>query len=1654
MHRLLAGALALSLLPCSAWAIRAPAARQDADRRVEDGIIALGAAAQTPPSHPVPPPSAAPTANQRAQSFAIAHPAARSLLSSLFLLQADYGFLPEAHVAVQFVRRRLAALLPDVPSEDLPPVQILASTGFGINAVMFANGTMVLSPEMAQFCETAEEIDGVLMHELNHWVRKHHAFLAKSARDGAILRSLGAQRYAEYEADLRAFYQMAEPHRHTNPRGITRLLERLRDEERTSPARRRRISWDVAHGSLTDLILNLKIATRLLDFLHLDRDLTPIDPALSQSLAGLPRGGRLTQLLTEPPAENRQQEYAWEREIAHLLEHAEWPLLQAAIEPLYGRVRELARTASTRALMPSELSRRDASAQLLRRVVARWARLIGPAFHLSDAHDRALLSVVLLEAGAGIPVASDPADPALAIVGGPLREIAQAFQAPRPGYSLLPALTSLLSRDGARLPLDPSRLGPLLAWAAHEALGPRAEYDEAEGINVPRYLRDAAAMSRAAEGLLSNGAASAAADAQDEAEDEVLAETAGGWSAEDVWTAAVIGGALILADVEEWARWQPRYEQLIHTASPLAIAPDRISTLLGDYAQRYPARAELARAVEAYARAQWVLPLSLQQTIARLNDVLLTLLRESQQNPLVYTHPTHAALLKEAGRLLYALPPEMNPDGFDEELVSRILVGEAGKKLVERTGLIEWIAIGSTGEEKSFFHNASSGDELLTAIAWMRAMAPDEATLKLWLTVIGELVPEQLAASPEELAELARTVREAQRAEAIAGFAPRLRESEVRLTRLQEWQWHALEALAKQLEPLTDADAFFQQLEAFLRVWPVASAISEGTGNYLAHITKLKHAIVERALTFLQPAPNGTPPTAATLKRLLIAGFFFDDAIIKRQVQDYALTSLVSALPLEEAIQLLVRDFGPQGLLGGLRTLELLDEKARTPEELARLKDAGREWLAQTGDPLAGMGKAVLAEGAMEYLFDQADRLPMVLALLTSTRDESRLRKVLANGWWEVYGDNIRKDIRSSLGDLQRVDELAAWATHPPRLLQDKLATAEVGEKEKGNILRFYALQEVLESVYRLGPAERYVLLRKLLSGERGALAMQAGRRQLLDDFFTTYVAAEADPAVVALMREVFGALFDAAPADELYLTLEPLLSPRLGNPPLQPGSWEPAADRFAELLVEREPSPIPADLWEKVDALAERRGRDTSEVAKKKLVPPIQTWLLSLMNGYAPGHTPQPGAEEQALRLVPHAFLARKAEVLSPLALVVDTARRLGAPGVRFLQLLGQTVPIPASYREEFLTVYDSIKGQTTLAAWETIRRELPDYATRVRTIRRIGGGSLMTVYKVELADGSIEAVRVLNPNAWYHAQISLKIIRDALEQLVAQDKKYARAMPLLSLIERWIQQELDDPAYDGDDASFYQAWNDWQPTGFTARVMIPHNIPTGTKHVRREQFVPGENFTKLDQFPPPQQKELAALAAQHYVAQIMRGQAHSDVSPGNVRRGEDGNLVILDRGMYLNFDAAEQMLLWQLNQAATPAARAEMLVRWLWTLPDNTTRAHRRKVEPALRRIAARLPPQGSRGDIRGSDHSATDPEEAMLNILVAVHEEGLRVPLKFTLLFKNLNVLHRFAKQAGFVSLAEALAYRPGPPSPSPLSSDLAGVVSSTAACAEKL
>jgi hypothetical protein len=597
-------------------------------------------------------------------------------------------------------------------------------------------------------------------------------------------------------------------------------------------------------------------------------------------------------------------------------------------------------------------------------------------------------------------------------------------------------------------------------------------------------------------------------------------------------------------------------------------------------------------------------------------------------------------------------------------------------------------------------------------------------------------------------------------------------------------------------------------------------------------------------------------------------------------------------------------------------------------------------------------------------------------------------------------------------------------------------------------------------------------------------LADAGGRRALLDEFFALYVQSAQSPEASALVKKALGALLLTAPQDELQLLLERLFEPRLGNPPAAAGGWEAAAGRFARSFLKKN---VTTDKWgisgnvsgglledlgrrewenlkgseppkwaaETLDKWGSKWGPDDVEEIKallrkgeplgpsyeglftdlgearfsRRIGPEILFHVHYGLLGSPPDAPPRATPDDLLFRVVPKERLQRQADLFTPLALSVETGRQLNAPGARTLQLAGLFMDLPESYRKEFLTVYDNLKGQSKVAAWETIKREQPEYAKRIRRfMKRLGGGSLFTVYQVELDDGSQEALRVLNPNALHLARISLKILQDAEEALSAEDPRFAQAKPLLDLVEEWVETELGDKTFEEEDAKFRAAWEPkkgegWRPNAkFNARITFSDTIPTGgNPHVRRQRLVKGQTFTALDSFPPAEAKELVALMVQHHLAQIQGSLfeaetlVHSNVTPGNFMRTEDGNLAVLDRDMYLRFSLADRLFLLSLQQAGAVQGRIERFLDWLMGLKENEAAAghlDRGKISAEI---------------LKHMEQRKADPEEAALDALMVVHSKGLHIPLRFSLLFLNLQALRQMARRVGFSSLDEARRYK---------------------------
>jgi predicted unusual protein kinase regulating ubiquinone biosynthesis (AarF/ABC1/UbiB family) len=362
----------------------------------------------------------------------------------------------------------------------------------------------------------------------------------------------------------------------------------------------------------------------------------------------------------------------------------------------------------------------------------------------------------------------------------------------------------------------------------------------------------------------------------------------------------------------------------------------------------------------------------------------------------------------------------------------------------------------------------------------------------------------------------------------------------------------------------------------------------------------------------------------------------------------------------------------------------------------------------------------------------------------------------------------------------------------------------------------------------------------------------------------------------------------------------------------------------------------------------------------------------------------------------------------LSPLEFIVTGAKNLGAPGVRFLQLLGQYIDIPEEYQYEFNKVYDGVKGQSKLAAYLLIEREWPEFKEEIKLLLpSIGGGSLMTVYEAIRYDGQREAIKVLNPNTEYHTDKSFSVIKNIIAMQASTDPRYEIAIPLIEDIYQWIKADIGFQGFLEKDKQFYAQNNGFRSNKY--RIKVPRSYGDENKYYKREEFIQGVNVTHLDELKAKghNTKAIVSIIAKNYISQIENGLIHSDIHPGNFRVTDNNEVSILDRNFFLELDNQDKMLLFTLQKRFIPAkikvaAVTDYISRYNPELPHYFNQAM--------------------------SDSLAKNKNEYQLGDLVhTLREMKLSVPLKMTLLIKNFYALQSMSYSVGFDSLIDAIKYK---------------------------
>lgn len=590
------------------------------------------------------------------------------------------------------------------------------------------------------------------------------------------------------------------------------------------------------------------------------------------------------------------------------------------------------------------------------------------------------------------------------------------------------------------------------------------------------------------------------------------------------------------------------------------------------------------------------------------------------------------------------------------------------------------------------------------------------------------------------------------------------------------------------------------------------------------------------------------------------------------------------------------------------------------------------------------------------------------------------------------------------------------------------LSTCFMNDQVDGDMLRNNDVIEadmVVNRLLSLDDVTRFAISRELLIGEKGLLLDPRERKWLLDYFFKQHIIAPSEASEQQLqnvLKEALGVIVVNADPDLLFFALMPLIHDRILRPAVQPTSWQ--------------------EVLETVD------GNDDENIKEK-----ITHYEL-FQNASIDAHKPSTKEfedvmsktdEKTKITLAVKRILGNKGSApagvegrLSVEKFMLKLVESMGAPGIRFLQIIGQYVELSPDLAAKFRDAYDRVKRQSKATSVHTMRREWPTFRSDVaRVTERRGGGSLMTGYHCEMTDGSEEMVKVLNANAVLFTKETMRMLREAFDILVKKKPQlYGAARLALEDIEAWILEDIQYDRFIENDAHFRGAHHGKVYAGHDYGVHVPLSraiTPDGkdNTYVKVEEFIHGETLVRPEELEGHDMKQIVSVIIKNYFEQMNElvkagpgtdektvSLVHADVHPGNfmamtTKTGEK-RVAIIDRNNFIELDERDRQFFQTFLLPQSSNERANALVGYLEAAPG------------------ANMSPE-----VKGNMLSELDTifsttrnlGDMVSDASVTVKKLGVAVPLKLTLLIKNFNGLEFLCRQAGFTGgIIEAFAYSP--------------------------
>ena len=1501
-------------------------------------------------------------------------------------LIAHYQRLPRTDSIYKFVSARLNNLLVDLKINTQPELVILARKGFGVNACATPDGAIIISPEMLSFLKYVEELDYVLLHEAQHLAGKHHQ--KQEAQENTLLGSPGQSRINEYDADLAAFVALAHPVRNSSPMGAISALERFNQEAPTA--------WDIAHGTLVDRIMNLKWLTLFKDLStdgaipgesgSLSKPLRRIPTFIATAVETLPEGSRVESLLQRPPPDRGYD--AYRTELREAIAASEISSLRWALPHLFKDLRLCAG--------------QSASAKFLRESYAEAVHLI--------------FSKLFDEVTATSARHSLSPDSTRQLLGAEL---------------MLCGITPERAKDNLHGPLQKRVLSSLEQF--HRTLRSREDLESL--CNIIPLVEGNIAAEQTKRFVFEVGRAALVDNCVFDRDEDDSIDIEGYLSQFDILASAISPLTLLRLSEAEGFETSLRGQAFLQLATHLLdiespqidaavrLSNERKATFLSvpaavsvslDFLEGLVPDKSLMRRLNEFAKDTLKL-LSIDDSKAQLRK----LFREI--NPLISQIVTPedapAALsqikknFQDAYQVAKNLPEQLNtPTGPAYKLgaVESIYAEEirCDVALIERAHLEH--AMSFMLLKAGFLHTLCDYTELRDRVSGridegLRLVAPRFEVLVDFMNELRSERPESLITG-ESLPP-----RQGNPSETIG---------------IHEAIFQSLyEELFNITTPLS-SERVLERLYTFATLTAIVPP--EENSATSPHLE-----ILNLGVKALQDVYRDDKSTEPFLKHALAVSFFDPNQVSARPIQRGLAIRLIEAMGAERAAKELFENFRPHRQWHSLEALEKLDETANTISEIKNVATLSKDHLLAADQIADRAGNAVLADLIMSKT-GRWDSFEFLFTGLSTAEDDKALTDMLSHRWWTAQAETLLAPLRRDdlpepeqfKADPERRDAADNFLDEVSQLTPVTFATTHPLDSNIFSTPETITARTVRSGLYGLGMGERLVVLRKLANDPtRGVLISPERRERVADGLLTMMLGDSHADQLTRLSSQAFFALFRAVPADDLGIAITPMLLDHFLRAPRRSASFKPFAEQQAHRFLE-DLGWDEADLNPKSEGVRKRKQDLTS--FHQKAHNEISRHLEWALSGRDP-RTKQSISESVDtlmsvcdISLSDHKSLSRRGAI----PFILDFSRNLQTPGTRALQLLGGVVELPPEIEREFLQVYDARKGQSKQSALNTIEKTVPALTTELHSLRRIGGGALYSVFLAELKNGTREVLRVANPNPQYHTERILHSMRAAQAQLERENPDFAIGAHVINLVDEWISNELKDTTFEADDKAFRSKWNNWKPErGCPLSIHVPSSNPTGSLLLRREEFIPGRNFTELEQIyreDPALARNAVALALRHYTAQIEgtwynlgERLVHSDISPGNLRLMDGGKVAILDRSMFLRFSLEDRMVLKRMRDAESSSK--ELATHMV----DGLVKLQTRKFSAAEKsQIAERV--------AEALESSSSQGNNFMKGFLIA-QREGLMVPLRFQLLVKNFNSFRVMAQKVGFASLQEAQEHR---------------------------